>query len=146
MRSTGTKRSFGRNLNNSVSSDKSSNGSSDLSLSNIDKVMSKGSKKKKSRKGIEKLFMTEKKARFSNSIEVNDPLMKKCQSGGSENIEKALDDMLLMGPILRSSEKSESKREKDTEMLPPRDRKGKMKKLARKKRLEKLLEAKNKQK
>jgi len=74
-----------------------------------------------------------------------DPLLKKHKSVGS-NLEKALDDMLHMGPTLSASKKSEVRRDKDTEMLPPRDRKGKMKKLARLKRLEKLLEAKNKQK
>lgn len=34
--------------------------------------------------------------------------------------------------------------EQDTQMLPPKDRKGKMKKIARKKRLEKLMESKKK--
>jgi hypothetical protein len=116
-----------------------------LNLSNNGKVMTKSLKKKKSLIAVEKLFMTEKKARLSRSEGVNDPLMKEQKSGGSQNLEKALNDILLLGPILRSSEKSESKRDQDTEMLPPRNRKGKMKKIARKKRLEKLLESKNKQ-
>jgi hypothetical protein len=128
-----------------VSSEKSEDNSSDISLG---KVMTKSARKKKSSSKVEKLFRTEKKARFSSSNGVNDPFIRK-QSGSSENLEKALDDMLLstpLAPMLRSGEKSESKKDKDTEMLPPRDRKGKMKRLARKKRLEKLLEAKNKQK
>lgn len=52
--------------------------------------------------------MTEKKDRHNSShSKVTDPLLKKHQ-GGSENLEKALDDMLLStsnkfkGPILRS--------------------------------------------
>jgi hypothetical protein len=60
-------------------------------------------------------------------------------------LEKTLDDMLLStpkGPVLRSSDRADSKPEKDSQMPPPRDRKGKLKKLARKKRLEKLLESK----
>lgn len=128
-----------------MSSEKSEDNSSDISLG---KVMTKSARKKKSSSKVEKLFRTEKKARFSSSNGVNDPFIRK-QSGSSENLEKALDDVLLstpLAPMLRSGEKSESKKDKDTEMLPPRDRKGKMKRLARKKRLEKLLEAKNKQK
>jgi hypothetical protein len=59
---------------------------------------------------------------------------------------KAVDDMLLStpkGPILRS-DRHELKKSGDTDMLPPRERKGKMKKISRKKRLEKLLESKKK--
>lgn len=85
--------------------------------------------------------MTERKAPSVGKVS-HDPYVKKL-SGGSENLEKALDDMLSnTGPCLRSDS---SKKDKDTEMPPPNDHKGKMKKMARKKRLEKLLEAKNRQ-
>ena len=134
LRSAGTKRSM-RNRSE-IDSDSDC---SDLSLSNIEKHMSKGSKYRKKSK-FEKLFMTEKKAPSVGRVQ--DPLVKKL-SGRSENLEKALDDMLTMtpkGPVLRSNESV--KKEKDNQMPPPKDRKGKSyKKLARKKRLEKLLEA-----
>lgn len=97
--------------------------------------MAKGSKLRKKSK-VEKLFMTEKKTPSVGKVS-SDPLVKK-YSGGSENLEKALDDMLSCTPkppILRSEY---SKKEKDT-MPPPKERKSKLK---RKKRLEKMLEAK----
>ena len=99
--------------------------------------MGKGTKLRKKSK-VEKLFMTEKKTPSIGKVS-SDPLVKK-QAGGSENLEKALDDMLSCtnkGPILRSEHNG--KKEKDT-MPPPKERKSKLK---RKKRLEKMLEAKN---
>ena len=130
LRSTATKRSY---RNRSEASSESVD--SDLSLSNMEKAMAKGSKLRKKSK-VEKLFMTEKKTPSVGKVS-SDPLVKK-YSGGSENLEKALDDMLSCtpkAPVLRSEY---SKKEKDT-MPPPKERKSKLK---RKKRLEKMLEAK----
>jgi hypothetical protein len=44
LRSAGTKRSFGRNLNHSISSEKSSSNCSDLSIANIDKAIDRNKK------------------------------------------------------------------------------------------------------